>query len=118
MAEKKGAKKALEKGGNAFRGVMDKKQSAEDTIDDSIQKVTSPIDQKQSQLDSALSKVDEPFEAMEDKQMQANMVAHQEGANKTNDVMSGAKTRANRATSSIKDRQLLLQLDCKCDFVV
>jgi len=27
MAEKKGAKKALEKGGNAFRGVMDKKQN-------------------------------------------------------------------------------------------
>ena len=125
MAEKKGAKKALEKGGNAFRGVMDKKQHAEDTIDDSIQKITSPIDQKQAQLDSTLSKVDEPFEAMEDKQMQANMavnaskekadaasklldakeLAHQEGANKSNNVMSGAKTRANRATSSIEDRQ-------------
>ena len=138
MAEIKGAKKALEKGGNDFRGVMDKNQSAEDTIDDSVQKVTSPIDQKQSQLDSALSKVDEPFEAMEDKQMQANNavnaskekadaasklldakeLAHQEGANKTNDVMSGAKTRANRATSSIEDRQLLLQLGCKCDFVI
>ena len=82
--------------------------------------------------------MDEPFEAMEDKQMQANMavnaskekadaasklldakeLAHQEGANKTNDVMSGTKTRANRATGSIEDRQLLLQLDCKCDFVV
>jgi hypothetical protein len=61
MAGKKGAKKALEKGGNALRGVMDKKQSAEDTIDDSIQKVTSPIDQKQSRLDSSLSKRTNPL---------------------------------------------------------
>lgn len=135
MAEKKGAKKALEKGSKIFRGVMDKKQSAEDTIDDSVQKVTSPLDQKQSQLDSALSKIDEPFEAMEDKRMQAKMavnaskekaeaasklldakeLAHKEGASKTNDVMSGAKTRANRATSSIEDRQQNFQ---KLDEVV
>lgn len=125
MAEKKSAKNALEKGSKAFRGVMDKKQSTEDTIDDSVQKITSPLDQKQSQLDSALSKVDEPFEAMEEKQMQANMavkaskekadaasklldlkeLAHQESANKTNNILNGAKTRAERAKSSIEDRQ-------------
>lgn len=125
MAEKKGTKKTLEGAKSTFQKASDKKQNAEDTIDDSVQKITSPIDQKQSQLESTMSKVDEPFEAMEDKQMQANMavnaskekadaakklldakeLAHQEGTSKTDDVMRGAKSRTERAKSSVEDRQ-------------
>jgi chromosome segregation ATPase len=125
MAEKKGTTTTLEGARSILQKAGDTKQSAEDTIEGGVRKITSPIDQRQSQLESILSKVDEPFEVMEDKQMQATMavhasqekadatrklldakeLAHQKGADQTNEVMRGARSRAERTKSSVEDRQ-------------
>jgi hypothetical protein len=39
------------------------------------------------------------------KLLDAKELAHQEGANKTGDVMRGARSRAERTKSSVEDRQ-------------
>jgi tyrosine-protein phosphatase YwqE len=66
-------KKTLENGGSVLKDAQDKKELAQDSINDGIRKITSPLDKTQSQLDGALNKIDEPFEELENKQMQANM---------------------------------------------
>lgn len=125
MAEKKSTTRTLEGTRNILQKARDTKQSAEDTVDEGIQRITSPIDRRQSQLESILSRVDEPFEVMEDTQMRATMavhaskekadaarklldakeLAHQEGARTTAEVMQGARSRAERSKSSVEDRQ-------------
>jgi len=122
-------KKTLEKGGSVLKDAGEKKEHAQDSINASIQKITSPLDKTQSQLDGALNKIDEPFEALENKQMQAKMAVqaskekaetakklfhvkelmHQESKSKLDGVMNSAKSRADRAKSSIEDRQQKFQ---------
>ena len=122
-------KKTLEKGGSVLKDAQDKKECAKDSINNGIQKVTSPLDKMQSQLDEAMNKIDEPFESLENKQMQAKMAVqaskekaeaakkllnakellHQESKSKLDGVMNSAKSRADRAKSSIEDRQQKFQ---------
>ncbi|MCX9081472.1 MAG: hypothetical protein OIN83_04680 [Candidatus Methanoperedens sp.] len=107
-------KKTLEKGGSVLKDAQDKKECAKDSINNGIQKVTSPLDKMQSQLDEAMNKIDEPFESLENKQMQAKMAVQAskekaESKSKLDGVMNSAKSRADRAKSSIEDRQQKFQ---------
>jgi chromosome segregation ATPase len=125
MAEKKGLKTKLEDGGKSLKYPGDKIKKTKKAFDDSVKKVTSPFDQKKKELNAAMNKAEEPFNVLKTKQQQAKNtmdqaekkteaakkilnakeILHKEGKDRTNKVMNDARSSAQKAKSSIEDRQ-------------
>ena len=67
MVDKKGIKTKLEDGGKNLKDAGEKVDKTRQALNDSINKITSPVEQKKQQLDAAISKAEEPFQVMEAK---------------------------------------------------
>lgn len=125
MVDKKGIKTKLEDGGKTLKDAGEKVNITRQSLNDSINKITSPFEQKKQQLDAAINKAEEPFQVMVAKQQQAKNameeaqnkadaakkilnakeLAYNEGKNRTDSVMSDATSGAQRAKGSIENRQ-------------
>lgn len=107
MAEKKSVKSKLEDSGKSLKDAGDKIQNTKAAFDDAMNKAEEPfkvLKAKQQQAKNTMEQTEKKTEAAK-KIFNAKEILHKEGKDKSNRVMNDAKSSAQKAKSSVEDRQ-------------